>query len=391
MLGRCRYRGLTSDSSVAAPGHDARSGIIIGTDESVADCSPRSSGPERTAYTVAARSRVPKTTIIDIAAASGVSVATVSRILNDKPDVAEATRKRVLRVMDEIGFAPQSAWRQIRSGRTGLIAVHRPEEFNPPAYRLVLAAALGVEDAGYSINIITRSLGEGDLLAIFRSRQADGIILLEIQTDDPRPEILRDHGYPFVMIGHRTDNTGLSFADIDIEHGIGLAMEHLVGLGHRRIGFLTVDPVVEHKVYGFSAWSLRSYEEACARAGLRPITATGAPTIEAMATAASELLDGHPDLTAMIAPQQQSVIGVLKVCYTRGLIVPRDLSVVTVLSDPMSELATPPLTSINFPAEELGRAAAQILVDRLDNGITEPRQVFLRPELTVRGTTAQVQ
>ena len=125
-----------------------------------------------------ARSKVPKTTIIDIAAASGVSVATVSRILNDKPDVADATRKRVLRVMDEIGFAPQNAWRQIRSGRTGLIAVHRPEVFNPPAHRLVLAAALGVEDAGYSINIITRSLSEGELLAIFRSRQADGIILL---------------------------------------------------------------------------------------------------------------------------------------------------------------------------------------------------------------------
>jgi DNA-binding LacI/PurR family transcriptional regulator len=290
--------------------------------------------------------------------------------------------------MDEIGFAPQSAWRQIRSGRTGLIAVHRPEEFNPPAYRLVLAAALGVEDAGYSINIITRSLSEGDLLGIFRSRQADGIILLEIQTNDPRPEVLRDHGYPFVMIGHRADNTGLSFADIDIEHGIGLAMDHLVGLGHRRIGFLTIDPVVDHKVYGFAAWSLRSYEEACARAGLQPITATGAPTIDAMAEAASRLLDGHPDLTAMIAPQQQSVIGVLKVCYTRGVVIPRDLSVVTVLSDPMSELATPPLTSINFPAEELGHTAAQILVDRLQHEEAPPRQVFISPELTIRGTTA---
>ena len=338
---------------------------------------------------MAARSKVPKTTIIDIAAASGVSVATVSRILNDKPDVAEATRARVLRVMDEIGFAPQSAWRQIRSGRTGLIAVHRPEEFNPPAYRLVLAAALGVEDAGYSINIITRSLTESDLLAIFRSRQADGIILLEIQTNDPRPEVLRDHGYPFVMIGHRTENTGLSFADIDIEHGIGLAMEHLVGLGHRRIGFLTTDPVVDHKVYGFAAWALRSYEEACARAGLQSFTMTAGPTIDAMSIAAARLLDEHPGLTAMITPQQQSAIGVLKVCYMRGINVPGDLSLVAVLSDPMSELATPPLTSLNFPAEELGRIAAQILVDQLDNGKTDPRQVFLRPELTVRGTTTQ--
>lgn len=336
---------------------------------------------------MAARPKAPTTTIIDIAAASGVSVATVSRILNDKPDVAESTRKRVLSVMDEIGFAPQNAWRQIRSGRTGLIAVHRPEEFNPPAYRLVLAAALGVEDAGYSINIITRSLSEGDLLAIFRSRQADGIILLEIQTNDPRPEILRDHGYPFVMIGHRADNTGLSFADIDIEHGISLAMDHLIGLGHRQIGFLTIDPVVDNRVYGFAAWSLRSYEEACARAGLQPITATSDPAIDAMAAAASRMLDSHPDLTAMIAPQQQSVIGVLRVCYARRIVIPRDLSVVTVLSDPMGELATPPLTAINFPAEELGQTAAQILVERLQSEEPASRQVFIRPELTVRGTT----
>jgi DNA-binding LacI/PurR family transcriptional regulator len=337
-------------------------------------------------HPVAPRSKLPKTTIVDIAAASGVSVSTVSRILNDKPDVADSTRERVLRVMDEIGFAPQSAWRQIRSGRTGLIAVHRPEEFNPPAYPLVMAAALGVEDAGYSINIITRSLSDGELLAIFRSRQADGIILLEIQTNDPRPEVLRDHGYPFVMIGHRTDNTGLSFADVDIEYGIGIAMEHLLGLGHRRIGFLSIDPVVEHKVYGFATWSLRGYEEACARAGLKPATTTGSPTD--MSTAAAQLLDANPDLTAVIAPQEQSAIGMLNVCYTRGLVIPRDLSIIAMLGGAIGELATPPLTTISFPADELGRTAAQLLIARLDKGDVTPHQLFVRPELTVRGTTA---
>ena len=337
---------------------------------------------------MARRSNVPKTTIIDIAAASGVSVSTVSRILNDKPDVSEQTRERVLRVMDENGFAPQNAWRQIRSGRTGLIAVHRPEEFNPPAFRLVMAAALGVEDAGYSINIITRSLSDVELLAIFRSRQVDGIILLEIQTDDRRPEVLREHGYPFVMIGHRTDNEGLSFADFDIEHGVGLAMEHLVALGHRRIGFMTVDPVVEDKVYGFSAWALRSYKEACSRLGLEPISATGGPTNESMAASASRLLDANPNLSALIAPQEQSVIGVLKVCYERGIAIPWDLSVIAVLAEPMSELATPPLTTIPFPADELGRVAAKILVDHLDGGNPEPQQVFLRGVLSPGGTTA---
>ena len=337
---------------------------------------------------MATRPKVPKTTIVDIAAASGVSVATVSRILNDKPDVADETRERVLRVMDEIGFAPQSAWRQIRSGRTRLIAVHRPEEFNPPAYRLVMAAALGVEDAGYSINVITRSLTDSELLGIFRSRQADGIILLEIQTDDRRSELLRDHGYPFVMIGHRADNSGLSFADVDIEYGVGLAMEHLLGLGHRRVGFLTIDPVVKHKTYGFATWALRAYNGACARAGLETLAVTGGPTTDGMSDAAARLLDADPAPTAIIAPQEQSVIGVLKTSYARGITIPRDLSVVAMLGEAMSELATPPLTTISFPADDLGRTAARILVDRLDHGDLTPRQVFLRPSLTVRGTTA---
>jgi DNA-binding LacI/PurR family transcriptional regulator len=337
---------------------------------------------------VAPRPKVPKTTIVDIAAASGVSVATVSRILNDKPDVADETRARVLRVMDEIGFAPQSAWRQIRSGRTRLIAVHRPEEFNPPAYRLLIAASLGVEEAGYSINIITRTLSDADLLGIFRSRQADGMILLEIQADDPRAEILRAQGFPFVMVGHRTDNAGISFVDLDVEHGIGLALEHLVALGHREIAFLAVAPVVRQKVYGFATWALQGYEHACTRLGLAPISGSGSASSDAMAAAATRLLDDHPEVTAVLAPQELSAVGVLRACHSRGMTIPHDLSLIAMIGDSMSELATPPLTTIDFPAEELGRTAARNLVDRLDSGEATLRQVFIRPALTVRGTTA---
>ena len=338
---------------------------------------------------VAQQSKVSNTTIVDIAAASGVSVATVSRILNNKPDVAEKTRQRVLRVMEEIGFAPQNAWRQIRSGQTRLIAVHVPQEYNPPAYRLVMSAALGVEDAGYSINIITRTLADAELLGIFRSRQADGIILLEILTEDRRPELLRDHGYPFVMIGRRTDNAGLSFADVDVEHGIGLAVGHLVGLGHRRIGLLTIDPVVRGNTYGFATWAMRGYERACVEHGLSVIRRVGAPSAGAMADAAGRLLDEHPDVTACIAPQDQSVIGLFKAAADRGIRVPTDLSVVAMLDESLAGLATPPLTTIGFPSDDLGRAAARILLDRLDRGRTTPDQVLVAPELTVRGSTAR--
>jgi DNA-binding LacI/PurR family transcriptional regulator len=337
---------------------------------------------------VAPRAKVPNTTIVDIAAAAGVSVTTVSRIINNKPDVAEETRERVLRVMDEIGFAPQSAWRQIRSGRTGLIAVHVPQEFNPPAYRLVMSAALGVEDAGYSINIITRALSDTELLGIFRGRQADGIILLEILTEDRRPELLRDQGYPFVMIGRRTDNAGLSFADVDVEHGMGLAMEHLTALGHRRIGLLTIDPVVGSETYGFATWAMGGYAQACVRHGIPVILSIGAPSTESMAEAAGRLLDEHPDVTACIAPQEQSVMGMLRAAAARGRRIPADISVVAMIDDSLSELATPPLTTIAFPAEDMGRVAARILIDRLDRGRTASEQVLLAPGLSPRGSTA---
>ena len=246
-----------------------------------------------------------------------MSVATVSRILNDKPDVAEATRTRVLQVMDEIGFAPQSAWQQIRSGRTGLIAMHFPQDFNPPAHDVIMTAALGVEEAGYSINIITRSLTDSELLAIFRSRQADGIILLEVLTDDRRAKVLRDHGYPFVMIGHREDSTGMSFVDVDVEHGVDIAMDHLAELGHRRIGFLGLDPAVGRKRYGYATWTHEAYERACERLGLPAVSSVGGLTADDMAEAAGRLLDEHPDVTACVAFQGQSVIGALKAVRAR--------------------------------------------------------------------------
>jgi DNA-binding LacI/PurR family transcriptional regulator len=101
------------------------------------------------------------------------------------------------------------------------------------------------------------------------------------------------------------------------------------------------------------------------------------------------LLDEHPDVTACIAPQDQSVIGLLKAAADRGIRVPTDLSVVAMLDESLAELATPPLTTIGFPSDDLGRAAARILLDRLDRGRTTPDQVLVAPELTVRGSTAR--
>ena len=339
---------------------------------------------------MAQRSRIKKTTIVDIAAASGVSVTTVSRILNNKPDVAEDTRERVLRVMEEYSFAPQSSWQQIRSGKSHLITMHFPQDFNPPAHRVIFEAALGCEDAGYSINIVVNSLSDNELLAIFRGGQADGMILMEIQTHDRRVEVLRQHAYPFVLIGRCADNTGLSYVDVDIDQGVTAAMQHLVELGHHQIGFVTLSPVVQDKEYGYSTWALQSYDRACRQHSLPQLWRAVNLNSDDAAAVVRHLLDEHPHITAIVTPQEHCVIGVLKAIRAQGLRVPDDISVIGSLNESLSELATPPLTTISFPADEMGREAARILLGRLDGTLTTPQQVLVRPELCVRGSTGPV-
>ena len=336
---------------------------------------------------MARRSKIKKTTIVDIAAASGVSVTTVSRILNDKPDVAEETRERVLRVMEEYGFAPQSSWQQIRSGKSHLIAMHFPQDFNPPAHRVIFEAALGCEAAGYSINIIVNSLSDTELLAIFRGGQADGMILMEIETHDRRVEVLRQHAYPFVMIGRCADNAGVSFVDNDIDYGVTAAIQHLLELGHRQIGFVTHSPVVQEKEYGYSTWAFQSYDRVCRQFGLPQLWRAIDFNSDDAVAVVQRLLAENPLITAIVTPQEHCVIGVLKAIRAQGLRIPDDISVIGLLNEAMSELATPPLTTISFPAAEMGREAARILLGRLDGTLTTPQQVLIRPEFMVRGST----
>lgn len=332
-----------------------------------------------------------KTTIIDIAKAAGVSVSTVSRILNDKPDVAEETRQRVLRVIDEQGFAPQISWQQLRSGKSRFIAIHFPQDFNPPSQAIITSAARQCEHTGYYLNLIVGPLNENDLLAIFRSGQADGIILMETLTHDWRVEVLRKHAIPFVMIGRCSDNTGLNYIDFDIGAGMVEAVRHLTSLGHREIGFISVAPVQGKKEYGYTSWARQGYETACRQAGLPVLARSADVGPEGVLSSVTQLLAEHPAISALITPQDTAVPGILKAAVACDLRIPQDLSVVGLLDEAFAEVTTPPLTALRFPAAEMGRVAVDMLLELLNNTSMEPRQVLVHPELCVRGSTGPVE
>lgn len=328
-----------------------------------------------------------KTTIVDIAKAAGVSVSTVSRILNNKPDVAEETRQRVLRVIEDERFAPHITWQQLRSGRSRFIALHFPQDFNPPSQGIITNAALRCEDAGYTLNLIVGSLDENDLLAIFNSRQADGIVLVEILTHDWRVDLLREHAVKFVMVGRTADTAGLSYVDFDIGAGVGDAMSHLVELGHRHIGFITLGQITPQKEYGFTAWARQGYQDACSRYGLPLLWRTADLNTESVMAVTLDLLAQHPEITALVTPQDSGVPGILKAIAAQGLRIPNDISVVGLLDESIAEMTTPPLTALSFTSKELGFIAVDLLIDQLDDGDTEPQQVLVQPQLHVRGST----
>ena len=123
--------------------------------------------------------KLKKTTIVDIAEAANVSVSTVSRILNNRPDVAEETRQRVMQVIEDQRFAPHAAWQQLRSGKSRVVALHFPQDFNPLSQDIITGAALRCASQSYSLNLMANTLTEPDLLAVYRSGQADGMILME--------------------------------------------------------------------------------------------------------------------------------------------------------------------------------------------------------------------
>jgi DNA-binding LacI/PurR family transcriptional regulator len=333
------------------------------------------------------------TTIHDVAKRAGVSITTVSRILNDKPDVAPATRQRVLEVIQELSYIPHAQAQNLAAGRSRSIALLYPSEsmgFSEMEFEFFVGCAQAAAKADFLFNLIVNSVTEHDLLNLFRSSQVDGVILMEIHLRDWRVELLRDHGYPFVLIGRCQDNIGLSFIDADFEYAMMTACEYLFGLGHRAIGFVNLTDSVRVQDYGPAVRSFWGYEQACTRFQLPSIYRDSLPTIDALYAVTGELLDNHPDLTALITLHCGSLVGIMRAAQKRGLVVPDDLSVMGILTDQIAQLITPPLTAISFPARAMGARAMQMLIRKLQDETYKDKQITLKLPLVERESTGPV-
>jgi DNA-binding LacI/PurR family transcriptional regulator len=332
-------------------------------------------------------------TISDVARHAGVSVSTVSRILNNKPDVSVATRAHVTKVIKDLGFTPHVQATSLAAGRSRTIALLFPLEQTGDTQLpldFITGAAHAAEEKGFFCTLVTAPMSETSLPALYRSGQADGVILVQVYLDDWRVNTLRRLNYPFVMNGRCADNTGISFIDLDFERAVIIAFEHLVELGHRTIGFLGFPAAQRASGYGPAVRSFAGYQKFCETHGLMPLYREVERTPQAMAEATRSLLEERPDLTGIMTTNGPSVIGALRVLEAHSHRVPDDVSVIAVVPDRIAELITPPLTSISFSTSKMGYDAACMLIKRLEKTGVEEEQRLLTPQIHIRASIGPV-
>ncbi len=331
-----------------------------------------------------------RATIRDIASKAGVSIATVSRVMNDRPDVAPVTRERVLEVVREHGFTINRSARALSHGKTGLIAITIPivhaEYF---AFILSGAAEALYEQDMRVVLCPTQHEAEREvrLLERLKGGTVDGAILMLPSEPSSELKALAKKGYPFVVVDDR-EPLDPQIPAVSAAHSTGArdATQHLLKLGHRRIAAITGP-----RAWVADAERLNGYHAALAAAGIHPDPALEIESDfqrEGGYESAVRLLTMPEPPTAIFAFNDNLAIGVLKAARERGLSVPNDLSVVGFDDSEQAAVVSPALTTVRQPLAEMGRMAVSLLLRQLDQQRLEALRVELATKLIVRSSTA---
>ncbi len=333
---------------------------------------------------------MPRATIRDIAGAAGVSTATVSRVLNGRPDVSPGTREAVLRVIREQGFALNRSARALSGGRTGLVGVTVPMVHIEYFSRILWGASEALYEHDMRV-VLCPTMHERErevtLLEQLLHGTTDGALLLLTLESNQALRALAQQGYPFVILDPRHPvEEGAPVVSVAHWAGAKAATQHLLSLGHRRIGTITgphgwVASI--HRLEGFLA--------ALAGAGVDSdddLIAKGNFTWESGHAAASRLLALEEPPTAIFAFNDEMALGAMRAAEERGLRLPDELSIVGFDDVEKSEIVSPALTTVRQPLAEMGRMAVSLLTRLLERQPIEAMRIELETKLVLRDSTA---
>ncbi len=332
-----------------------------------------------------------RATIEDVARRAGLSIKTVSRVLNGEPNVRPQTRERVLAAAREFDYQPNVSARRLASKRSFVIGLlyDNPDSEYVMAVQEGALAVCRTHDYHlliYPCRVLAPSLVD-EALSLHRRSTVDGLILTQPVSDfPPLIDALIEAGIVFVRISQREVAGDSPWVSVDDEQAACRMTDHLISLGHARIGF-----IMGHPDHGSSHDRLRGFRASLVAHGLPP---DGAPieqgryTFDSGYECAQRLLAREPRPTAIFASDDHMAMGVLTAAYERRLAIPGDLSVCGFDDTPMARYVWPPLTTARQPVTEVARVASECLLDRLQGRETGATRYTLQSHLVLRGSTA---
>lgn len=342
--------------------------------------------------------RKQRPTIVDIARRAGVAPMTVSRVVNDSGYVSREMREKVERAVKELNYHPNGLARSLKRQRTHVIGILLPDIANPFSAQLVSGIQETLVERGYSsfISVSERSTARehAALRAMFDHR-ADGLIVATRETKSGNDFLLRltEQGLPMVVVGRTLNHPRVDRVTADHWRGGYEAVEHLISLGHKRIGFIGVSPI-----NGAGLRRYQGYLDALRENNL-PIdeklivgpaaqSGPGYSTQDDGYAGMKKLLALKKPPTAVFARNDFTAIGAMCAIRDAGLRIPEDAAMVGFDNVPLAAYTTPPLTTVDQPTREQGREAARLLLERIEGDKTcERREICLDCHLVIRQST----
>lgn len=312
-------------------------------------------------------------TMRDVAEATGVSIATVSFVVNNTKPVAPETRRRIELAVAELGYRPNRVARALAGSRTRIIALAFPAQDHRigGAIEFITAASRYARAKDHHLVVWPVDTDGSELAELVGEHLVDGVLLMEVHLDDPRVGVLQQLGIGFALIGRTQDPAGIHCVDIDFDETVRVALDHLRDLGHTHIalmnggrehaGLATYGPYVRYE---------DAYRRMAGERGMTPVTVLTAREPSSGRVAAIELLTHAPETTGVLVVDQVAAATFVDELGRQGYGVPRDMSVVSLAAAAdLAEMCSPPLTGVAAPGPELGRLAVDALLRCLDGAV----------------------
>ena len=332
----------------------------------------------------------PHVTIRDVAAATGFSVNTVSRALNDKPDVSAETKRVILETARKLGYRPNRLARGLRSNKTQTIGVIVADIANPFFGAVVKEIGETARQEGWSIILASTDedrAREREAIHVMLAERVDGLLITPCQKDRGNIEKLDSSGLPYVLLGRWFDDFPTDYVAPDEFQGGFAATEHLIELGHDRIA------MIDAPLYISSArHRLAGYRQALLNHGIEPdesLITTRSLTVADGYRTAKSVLAIRPRPTAIFAYSDFVAFGVMKAVREAGLRIPEDIAVVGFDDVEFSSCLEVPLTTIRSPTKRLGKEATRVLLEKINGDGNARQELKLTVKLIVRESTVK--